>query len=124
MPRQHYLGAYEIEPWEQLLQVILQRGSRDQRASTGDEGVDHLRKDGIDVLDVVRFFNDDVLETEFLEGGFFDEIDLIARYAYFEILWDELVRDDLCAFFFCPGEDDNVHVRSPLFDLARPVLEG
>ena len=41
LPQQHYLGAYEIEPWEQLLQVILQRGSRDQRASTGDEGVDH-----------------------------------------------------------------------------------
>jgi hypothetical protein len=46
-----------------------------------------VRKNGIDVLGTVRFVNDDVLKTEFLEGGFFDEADLIARYAYFEILW-------------------------------------
>lgn len=71
----------------------------------------------------MRFVNDDVLETEFLEGGFFDEADLIARYAYFEILWYESVRDNLRALFLGPGEDDDVHVWSPLFKLVRPVLE-
>jgi hypothetical protein len=71
----------------------------------------------------VRFVNDDIFEAEFLEGSFLNEADLVARYTYFEILWDELVGDDLCAYFFGLGEDDNVHVRSPLFELARPVLE-
>ena len=118
-----YLRAYEIQQREQLLQAILQRGTRDQQPSTGDEGADDLRKNGIHVLDTVRFVNDDIFEAEFLEGRFLDEADLVARYTYFEILWDELVGDDLCAYLFGLGEDDNVHVRSPLFELARPVLE-
>ena len=82
-----YLRAFGIQRGEQLLQAIPQRGSRDLQASTGDKGADDLQKDGIVVLGTVRFVNDDVLETEFLEGRFFDEADLIARYAYFEILW-------------------------------------
>ena len=45
----------------------------------------------------MRFFNDDVLETEFLEGGFFDEADLAVCDAAFEILRDKSVRNDFCA---------------------------
>ena len=108
-----YLREFGIQRGEQLLQAILQRGSHDLQASTGDKGADDLRKNGIVVLGTVRFVNDDVLETEFLEGRFFDEADLIARYAYFEILWYESVRDDLRALFLSPGEDDDVHVWSP-----------
>jgi hypothetical protein len=85
---------------------------------------DYLRQDGIDVLDAVRFVDDDILETEFLEGRFLDEADLVARYADFEVLRDESVRDDFCALLFCTGEEDNVDIRSPLFELARPILEG
>jgi hypothetical protein len=36
----------------------------------------------------------------------------------------ELIRDDLCALFFGPREDDGVYIWSPLFELARPILKS
>jgi predicted enzyme involved in methoxymalonyl-ACP biosynthesis len=83
-----------------------------------------LREDGIDVLNSMRFVDDDILEAEFLERRFLDEADLITCYADFEVLRDESVRDDFCALVFCTSEEDNVKVRSPLFELARPILES
>ena len=72
----------------------------------------------------MRFVDDDVFEAEFFECGLLDEAYFVARYAHFEVLSDESVRNDLCALFFGSREDDDVHVRSPLFELARPVLES
>jgi hypothetical protein len=72
----------------------------------------------------MRFVDDDILETEFLECRFLDEADLVTGYADFEVLRNESVCDDFCALVFCTGEEDNIEVRSPLFELARPILES
>jgi hypothetical protein len=45
-----------------------------------DKRVDYLRQEGVNVLDAVRFADDDVLEHELLEGGLLDEADLVARH--------------------------------------------
>jgi hypothetical protein len=63
-------------------------------------------------------------KVNFLKVDVLKETDLVARYAYFEIFLDESVRDDLCALFFGPVEDDGVYIWSPLFELAGPVLES
>jgi hypothetical protein len=89
-----------------------------------DERTDYLRQEGVDVLDVVRFVDDDILETELLEGGLLDEADLVARDAHFEVLWDESVRNNIWALLLCAGKDNDVDVWSPLFELARTILEG
>ena len=83
-----------------------------------------MREDGIYVLDSMGFIDDNILETEFLERRFLDEADLVTCNADFEVLRDESVRDDCCALVFCTGEEDNVEVRGPLFELTRPILEG
>jgi hypothetical protein len=83
-----------------------------------------LLQEGVNVLNAVRFVDDDVLETELLEGGLLDEADLIARDAYFEVLGDELVRNNVCVLLLCAGKDDDVDAWSPLFELARPILKG
>jgi hypothetical protein len=61
-----------------------------------------LRKDGIDVLDPVRFVYYDILETEIFERRFFDEADLVVCNADFEILRDESVRNASCARLLFP----------------------
>jgi len=89
-----------------------------------DKCADYLRREGVDVLDAVRFADGDVLRTEPLEGGILDEADLVARDAYFEVLEDEPVCNDACALPLCAGKDDDGGARSPLFEPARPILEG
>jgi hypothetical protein len=71
--------------------------------------VHDLQKNRIDIIDTASFVNDDVFETEFLEGRFLDEADIIARYAHFEMLWAESVHD-VFVLFFGSGEDDDVHI--------------
>ena len=56
-----------------------------------------MRKDGINVLDPVRFVDYNILETELLERRFFDEADLMVCDADFDILRDESIRNDFCA---------------------------
>ena len=56
-----------------------------------------MRKDGIDVLDLVRFVDYNVLKIELLERRWFNETDLVVCDAEFEILRDESVRNDFCA---------------------------
>jgi hypothetical protein len=115
--------AYEVQQHEQLFQAILQWHASDQESPTGDECSDDLRKNGIDILDSVSFVDYNIFETEFLEGGFLDQADLVARYTNFEILRDESVRDDLCALFLGTSKDDDVHVGGPLLEFPRPVLK-
>ena len=66
----------------------------------------------------MRFVDDDILEAELLEHWFVDEAGLVTCYADFKVL-----RDDFFALVFCMSED-NVEIRSPLFELAPPILEG
>lgn len=56
-----------------------------------------MRKDGINVLDPVRFVDYNAVETELLEHRWFNETDLVVCDAGFEILRDESVRNDFCA---------------------------
>jgi len=71
----------------------------------------------------VRLVNDDVFETKFLEYTFFDQADFVACDADFEVLRQEPVRDDFCTFLFGTREKGDVEVRTPLFELARPILQ-
>jgi len=70
------------------------------------------------------FINDNIFEAEYLEGGFLNEANFVTHDANFEILRNKPVCDDLCALSLGASEDDNVHVRGPLFELARPILKG
>ena len=70
------------------------------------------------------FIDDNIFEAEYLEGEFLNEANLVTRDANFEILRNEPVCNDLCALFLGASEDDDVHVGSPLFELARPILKG
>ena len=72
---------------------------------------DYLLEVGIDVLDLMHFVNDDILEAEFLECKFLNEVDLITCYADFKVLWDESVSNDFCVLIFCTNEEDNVEVQ-------------
>lgn len=115
--------AYEVQQREQLFQGILQWRASDQESSTGDECSDDLQKNEIDILDSVHFVDYNIFETEFLEGGFFDQADLVGRYTNVEILRDKLIHDDLCTLFLGTSKNDVVHVRGPLFEFPRPVLK-
>jgi hypothetical protein len=95
------LRAYEIQQRKQLLQTILQRGPSDQQPAPRYKRPHDLGQQRIDVLDAVRLVDDDILETELLEGRFLDEADLVGCDADFEVLRDEAVRDDVRALFFC-----------------------
>ena len=92
---------------EQLFQAILQQGACDEHPPAGDKRTNYLRQDGDDVLDAVRFV-DDVLETKLLEGGLLDEADLVAPDAYFEVLRDESVRNNVCALLLCASKDAEI----------------
>jgi len=70
------------------------------------------------------FVDDIIFEAELLEGRFLDEANFVTRDANVEILRNEPICDDLCALFLGASEDDNVHVRGPLFELTRPILRG
>jgi hypothetical protein len=71
----------------------------------------------------VRFVDDDVVETKLLEGGLLDEADLVATDAYFEVLRDESVRNNVCALLLCASKDAEIDDWSPLFELAGLILE-
>lgn len=96
-----YLGTYKVKQREQLLQVVLQRCSRNQQPSPRYERPNDLRKNRIDVLDSVRFVNDDILERKLLQSRFFDETDLVGRYTDFKVLRYQAGGDDFGAFVFC-----------------------
>ena len=51
----NYFRTNVVQQREQLLQAILQWRASDQESPTGDEWPNDLRKDGIDILDSVRF---------------------------------------------------------------------
>jgi hypothetical protein len=51
-----------------------------------DERTMCLRQEGVDDLDVVRYVDDDILESEHLEGGLLSEADLVASNAHFGVL--------------------------------------
>lgn len=96
-----YLGTYKIKQREQLLQVVLQRCPGNQQPPPRYERPNDLRKNGIDVLDSVRFVNDDILERKLLQSGFFDETDLVGCYADFKVLCYQAGGDDFGAFVSC-----------------------
>ena len=70
------------------------------------------------------FINDDIFEAKYLEGGFLNEANFVTHDANFEILCNKPVCDDLCVLSLGASEDDDVHVRGPLFELACPILKG
>ena len=92
----HTIQIYEIQQRERLLQAVLQRVPVIKSPQ---------EMKGCTICERIESF-----ETEFLEGWFLDEADLVARYAHFEILWDESVRDDVFTLFFGSGEDNDVHI--------------
>jgi hypothetical protein len=67
-----------------------------------------LQKDGIDILDLVRFVDYNIFETDFLKRRFFDEVGLVVCDADFEILRDESVHLDFYALVFCSGEEESI----------------
>lgn len=72
----------------------------------------------------MRLVNDNVLERKLFECTALDEADFIRRDEHFKVLWDERGRDDLGAFVFGSGEQDDIEVGCPFAELACPVLEG
>ena len=71
----------------------------DEKTATGNEASYNLGEDGVNVLDMMGFINNDVLGREFLKGRFFNKADLIRGDADFEILRKEAVGDNPGAFF-------------------------
>lgn len=82
-----------------------------------------MREDRVDILDSVRFINNDILETELLEHTFLDQTDFVARDADLELLRQKAARNNFRALFLCAREKGNVEVRSPPLEFARPVLQ-
>ena len=113
----------KIQQSEQLLQIILQRGSGDQQSTTGREGPNDLRKYGVDVLDPMRLVNGDVLEGEFLERGLLDQTQLVSCDADLEILWEESVCNYFRALLLPASQDGDIKVWSPFLKFPCPILK-
>jgi len=115
--------ADKIQQSEQLLQIILQRGSGDQQSTTGREGPNDLRKYRVDVLDAMCLVNRDVFEGEFLERGLLDQTQLVCRDADFEVLWEEPVGNDFCALLLPAGQNSDIEVWRPFLKFSGPILK-
>jgi len=113
----------KIQQSEQLLQIILQRGSGDQQSTTGREGPNDLGKYGVDVLDAMCLVNSDVFEGEFLERGLLDQTQLVSRDADFEVLWEEPVGNDFCALLLPAGQNSDIEVGRPFLKFSGPILK-
>lgn len=117
------LGANEIQQREKLFQAVLERRSRDEHSSAGDESAHNLGKDGVDILDTMGLVDDDILERKFLERALFDETYLVASDAHVKVLGYQTCRDDFSTFLLRSGQEHYVRPRCPFFELARPVLQ-
>ena len=113
----------KIQQSEQLLQIILQRGSGDQQSTTGREGPNDLGKYGVDVLDAMCLVNSDVFEGEFLERGLLDQTQLVSRDTDFEILWEEPVGNDFCALLLPTSQNSDIEVWRPFLKFSGPILK-
>jgi len=113
----------KIQQSEQLLQIILQRGSGDQQSTTGREGPNDLGEYGVDVLDAMCLVNSDVFEGELLERGLLDQTQLVRRDADFEVLWEEPVGNDFCAVLLPAGKNSDIEVWRPFIKFPGPILK-
>lgn len=113
----------KIQQSEQLLQIILQRGSGDQQSTTGREGPNDLGKYGVDVLDAMCLVNSDVFEGEFLERGLLDQTQLVSRDTDFEVLWEEPVGNDFCALLLPTSQNSDIEVWRPFLKFSGPILK-
>jgi len=136
------LRADKIQQGKQLLEVVLERCTRDEETATAGKDADDLGEDGIDVFDTVGFVNDDVVEGELFEGVLLAETHFVGGDTDFELLREEAFSDDhrlktLLGQYNYKGtyiltyplvlrasQNNDIKVRNPFSEFACPVLES
>jgi hypothetical protein len=83
-----------------------------------------LSEERVDIFDTVGFVDDDIFKRELLERRLLYETDFIRGYTDIEILRDESIGNDLCAFLLGTSQNDNIYIRRPLLKLSSPVLKS
>lgn len=128
------------------MEVVLERRSGDKKPRARVKDANDLTEHRVDVLDAVRFVDDDVLPGELLESALLAEAELVRGDEDVEGLRQDLAlhdfglresgsasvsikqrtkpREKTYALLLATAKHDYVESRNPAFKLASPVVES
>lgn len=84
----------KVQQSPKFLQIVLQRCTGDEQSTTTVERSNDLTEQGIDILDSMRFINNDVFPTELLERRLFSQTHFVRSDHDIKVLRQNTLVDD------------------------------